>query len=257
MNLLKEGDNMMNLYVLGDVFTAKHFSGLFIVLALVVLVIILIERFFEYDDKVIKKILVISAISFLVLEAIKLGTMINDKGSYPMNHLPLHLCSFPLYSITILAFTNKDSKIHKFFIPSAYVTVFLGGFIALLYPVNIIGDAGSWLPLSDNLIPLISFMYHGLMIFVPVVLIRSVYFVPIISDLKNALIATLGFMVIALIANYVFKQDFMLLTEGNGSPFDFLLDTSQILYTGVMIVLGVFLISLFYLITSLVVKTKY
>ncbi|MBM3909875.1 MAG: hypothetical protein FJ352_03820, partial [Firmicutes bacterium] len=64
----------------------------------------------------------------------------------------------------------------------------------------------------------------------------------------KALLFTGGFALVAMIVNALTNQDFLLLNYGTGSPFQFLITNSKLLYQLKMIGLGALLISLFFIV---------
>ena len=129
-----------------------------------------------------------------------------------------------------------------------FSTVVLAGLIALLIQTNILGTELSWLPIEKNLVEITSFIFHGIMITAPLALIKLGYYKPVIHDIPKALLFTGGFAVIAMIVNAYTNQDFLLLNYGTGSPFQFLMTTSKLLYQFTIISLGALLISLFFIV---------
>ncbi len=227
-------------------FGSKHLLGLLYVLIIVVLGVMFLKK-----DK---KTLLYLAIAFYVLEILKLGYMVIQKGSFPMNHLPFHLCSIPLYVYPIIYFSKEGSHLNKFAKAAGYSTVLAAGITALVIPVNIIGSNDSWFPFTDNFSPLVSFTFHGLMIMTPIYMIKSLKYKLEVFDIVRAIVFTMGLMILALIANGVLDKDYMLLNYGNGSPLVFLLDYGQFVYTGSMILLGLIMISIFTSVTLLIQK---
>jgi hypothetical protein len=132
--------------------------------------------------------------------------------------------------------------------PAAFSTVMLAVLIALLIPSNILGVSNSWIPLSENYVEIASFSYHGLMMLAPLALIKVRYYQPSMKDIPYAFGFTGIFAIVAMIVNHFTNQDFLLLNYGTGSPFQFLIGTSKLLYQFVMIALGAILISLFFVI---------
>lgn len=141
-----------------QVFGFKHLTGLLAIVFLIVLLLYLCEKKFSDKQRIV---LIVSTIFILALEIAKLGFLIVRDGSFPMNHLPLQLCSLPLYLVPILAFAKPKSKVLSFVKPAAYATVLFGGMVALLLPFNVIGNAVNWVPLSGNILPIRSFLFHG------------------------------------------------------------------------------------------------
>lgn len=242
----------MNLFLASaPLFGSKHLIGLFVVIIFVVLALFLVERY----QVTFKNVILVVTIGLLLFEAIKLIFTTIDNGSFPMYHLPFHLCSLPLYLYPILAFSKRTDFV-KFVLPAAYATVLFGGLIALLYPANILGSETTWALTKSNVLPYISFVYHGLMIFGPVYLIRSGFYRIKMANIKEAFIVTFIFMVAAIIVNYTLEKDFMLLREGNGSPFQFITEISPLLYTVVMILIGFLAVAIFHSVTCLFVKQE-
>ena len=226
------------------IFGSKHLIGLLFVVILLIGLHVLRKRK-EVEHK--KMILWIS-IAFIVMEIIKLTIMTVNKGAFPMNQLPLHLCSLCLYVYPILYFTKKDSTLEKFVLPAAFATVLAAAVAALVLPTNIIGNNDHWIPFTDNFYPFLSFVYHGLMVYAALYLLNSGYLKLTFKDIPRAWATTGVLMVVAIIANAVLDKDYMLLRTGNGSPLVFLLDNGQLVYTFSMIGLGLFIIALFILV---------
>lgn len=234
-------------------FGSKHLIGLlFVAILIIVLLFIYKEKSYEDNKKVIFRL----SIAFLLLEIVKLLSLTIRDSSFPMNHLPFHLCSLTLYLYPILYFAKKDSFLENLVKPAAYAGVLVATLAALIMPTNIIGSNDSWLPFNDNYYPLLSFLYHGIMLFAPIYLIRSGYYKAKLKDIPKALGVTSVLMIFALIANALLDKDFMLLNTGNGSPLNFLLENGQLVYTFSMIMLGYIVISLIMLITVLITILK-
>jgi uncharacterized membrane protein YwaF len=231
------------------VFGSKHIIGLVIVIILVIAAMMFVEK----KEVKKEKVLVVATIGFLVIEVTKLTFITIDDGVFPLYHIPLHLCSLPLYLYPIIVWSNNE-KVKQFVIPASFATILFGGMIALLYPSNILGSEDTWAFTKNNFLPYISFIYHGIMIFAPIYLLRSGIYKIKGRHIKEAYIVSLIFMLIAIIVNYVLDKDFMLLHYGNGSPFQFLREVSPLLYTSVMIVLGLIAIAVFHFVTVLVRK---
>lgn len=242
----------MNLLT-APLFGSKHLIGIAYVIVLIT-VLLLTNK--DKDYKANKLMMLKLSIAFILLEAIKLTVMTIRDSSFPMNHLPLHLCSLPLYLYPILYFAKKDSILEKFVKPAAFAGVLAATIIALIVPTNILGSNDVWLPFDNNFFPLLSFTYHGIMLFAPIYLVNSGYYKISLKDIPKALGVTSVLMIFAMIANALLDRDFMLLNTGNGSPLQFLLDNSQLVYTSTMILLGLIIISLIIAITVAIIAIK-
>lgn len=239
----------MNLLV--PLFGFKHVTGLLAVVLLVVVLFIVMGKLKVKE----KQFAFIFMIVFFVLEIIKISYMWYGD-TYPMNHLPFHLCSMPLYLFPVYYFSKAGSKLEYFTKAGIYGVVFMAGFIALVMPTNIIGSYESWALVQDNFLPILSFVYHGTMIFVSLYILKRGFYKFKYKDVLKAFTCALALMVFAIIANMIFDKDFMLLNRGSGSPFQFLIETSQLLYTFSMIFLGFFIIHLDFAVTKLVYMVK-
>jgi hypothetical protein len=188
---------------------------------------------------------------FLGIELLRLTFLIIRDGGLAIYQLPLNLCSVPLYLYPAISLDKKNGVLKKRLMPAAFATVMLAGLIALLIPTNILGPEMFWLPLDKNYVEIASFTFHAVMIAAPLALIKLDYYKPKLGDIGYALTFTGGFAAIAMIVNAFTNQDFLLLNDGNGSPFQFLITESKLLYQSTMIALGAFLISLFFVFANL------
>jgi uncharacterized membrane protein YwaF len=225
-------------------FGPKHLSGLFVIF----IVTVLFLMFFKKQSISLKRINLTFFILFLLLELIKywVGLVRNDY-SFPINYLPLQLCSLPIYIYLLLQFNNK--RLNEWLYPAAFAPVLLAGMLALLIPVNIIGNETTWAITEDNILPILSFAYHGLMILSSLVMISHKDYKFEKQGYKKAIVVVLILTVIAILFNSIFDTDFMLLNRGNGSPFGFLVEISKSLHAAFMIALGSLLIFLIHFFT--------
>lgn len=234
-------------------FGSKHIIGVLMVIVVVV-VLMFINK--EESDEKHKKMMLKFTIAFIGLEVIKLLFMTIRDSSFPMNHLPFHLCSLPLYLYLILYFAKEDSKLALFVKPAAYMGVLLAAIVALALPTNILGNNDTWFSIDENFLPLLSFVYHALMIFAPLYMINRGYYTVKVSDIPKAMLTISFLMVAAVLFNALLDTDYMLLNTGKGSPLVFLLDYGQLVYTFSMIALGLILIACGGYITVGVIKLK-
>lgn len=151
-------------------FGSKHLIGILFITVFFILVSTLIKKDKVQDQN---KFILIIMIAFYVLEVLKIGYIIYLDKAYPIYQLPFHLCSIPLYLYPLMYFMKNTKFVDKYIKPASYSLVLIAGIMALALPTNILGSQISWLPLKDNILPIISFFYHGLMIF------SSIYFIEI------------------------------------------------------------------------------
>ncbi|MDY0023463.1 MAG: YwaF family protein [Candidatus Izemoplasmatales bacterium] len=231
-------------------FGLKHIIGILFVILLFSSIALIYKKYKFLNDR---KILIIFLIVFYILEIIKITYIMSiSDWVYPIYQLQLQFCSLPLYLYPLMVIFKDFKFVDKFIKPAAYSLIMLAGLLALIMPVNIIGNSNSWLPLSDNILPIISFIYHGLMIFSSLWLLKSKYYNFNIKNYFNAMVVGLIYATIGMIANVLLDQDYMLLNKGNGSPLQFIIEISKPLYLLTMIGGFGFLVFIVFLVTNLV-----
>jgi hypothetical protein len=234
--------------LLAQVFGDKHLFGSgFLLLGVFVFLILLKKKASNLKDQQRFYLYLFTGL-FLVLELLRLIFLFGRDGGLAIYQLPLNLCSVPLYLYPAISLDKKDGKLKKWLMPAAFATVMLAGLIALLIPTNILGPEMFWLPIDKNYVEIASFTYHAVMIAAPLALIKLDYYKPKLSDIGYALAFTGGFAAVAMTVNAFTNQDFLLLNHGNGSPFQFLITDSKLLYQATMIGLGALLISMFFIV---------
>jgi uncharacterized membrane protein YwaF len=222
------------------VFGSKHLIGLLAVVVLNVALYVVFQRRVKSE----KTFVWILTIMFYVLEFIKIGYLIIRDGEFPMNHIPLHLCSMPLYAYLVWLLAKEGTMLKEAAKATAFGTVLIAGITALVMPVNIIGNLDNWALEADNFLPILSFVFHGLMVFSGWYIVKSGFLQVTKRTTLLAIAFTSALMVVALIVNGLTGSDYMLLNEGKGSPLVFLRDIAPLLYTLTMILLGYALIAL-------------
>lgn len=216
------------------VFGSKHLIGLLAVVLLNVGLAIVFSRRVREE----KTFVLLFTITFYVLEVVKIGYLLVRDGNFPMNHIPLHLCSMPLYAYPVWLFAKDGSLLKQAARATAFGTVLIAAITALVMPVNIIGDLDNWALVQDNFLPILSFLFHGLMVFSGWYIVKAGFLTISRTTTLQAIAFTSVLMVVALVVNAATGRDFMLLNEGKGSPLVFLRDIAPLLYTVTMILLG-------------------
>jgi hypothetical protein len=229
-----------------QVFGEKHLFGTsFLLLALFIFLMLLKKNVTDLKNQQRFYLYLFTGL-FLGIESIRLIFLFFRDGGLAIYQLPLNLCSVPLYLYPVISLDKKNGQLKKWLMPAAFSTTMLAGFIALLIPTNILGPEMFWLPIDKNYVEIASFTYHAVMIAAPLALIKLDYYKPTLNDIGYALAFSFAFAVVAMTVNAFTNQDFLLLNNGNGSPFQFLIEDSKLLYQFTMIGLGAFLISLFF-----------
>lgn len=237
-------------------FGMKHLTGTTIVTLGIIVGAILFYRQGEVSYKKQKQLIIHFSIFFVVLESLNLIMITLNDGQFPLYQLPFHLCSMPLYTYPLLSFSKENSTLRKIISPAAFAVLFGAGVVTLALPTNVLGGAPRWLPLSDNILPLISFTYHGLMVLSSFMLVFTGYYKPKYRDVFWAVLITLVLAGFATIANMNLGTDYMLINVGNGSPLQFLYAINPWLYRVSMIGLAISLLTVIMSTASLLTRPK-
>jgi hypothetical protein len=234
-----------------QVFGDKHLFGTGFLLLAVFVFLFLLKKSKTDLKKQQRFYLYLFTVLFLVIESLRLIFLLIRDGGLAIYQLPLNLCSVPLYLYPAISLDKKNGRLKQWLMPAAFATVMLAGLIALLIPSNILGPELFWLPIDKNYVEIASFTFHAVMIAAPLALIKLDFYKPKMSDIGYALAFTAGFAAVAMTVNALTNQDFLLLNYGNGSPFQFLITESKLLYQATMIGLGAFLITMFFVFANL------
>lgn len=234
-----------------QVFGDKHLFGTGFLLLAVFVFLFLLKKSKTDLKKQQRFYLYLFTVLFLVIESLRLIFLLIRDGGLAIYQLPLNLCSVPLYLYPAISLDKRNGRLKQWLMPAAFATVMLAGLIALLIPSNILGPELFWLPIDKNYVEIASFTFHAVMIAAPLALIKLDFYKPKMSDIGYALAFTAGFAAVAMTVNALTNQDFLLLNNGNGSPFQFLITESKLLYQATMIGLGAFLITMFFVFANL------
>ncbi len=237
--------------IMAQVFGDKHLFGTGFLLLAVFVFLFLLKKSKTDPKKQQRFYLYLFTVLFLVIESLRLIFLFIRDGGLAIYQLPLNLCSVPLYLYPAISLDKKNGRLKQWLMPAAFATVMLAGLIALLIPSNILGPEMFWLPIDKNYVEIASFTFHAVMIAAPLALIKLDFYKPKLSDVGYALAFTGGFAAVAMTVNALTNQDFLLLNYGNGSPFQFLITESKLLYQATMIGLGAFLITMFFVFANL------
>ena len=237
-----------------DLFCNKHIIGL-IWVSVYIAALFVIGHFAKKKISV-RTILKIGALLLIAMEAVKLTYYFIDDGFSNWQHMfPIQFCSLMLYCYPVLAFSK--GKLSEFIKPFAYVCGTMAGLLALILPTNILGDTTiGWLQ-KGNFYPLISFIYHGFMVFYSIFLLTSGFYRPKMKHILNNVIIGTVFAAIAQGLNVWWDRDYMMLNKGIGNPLLFILtDYGRIAYYAAHLVLMIVLSALLLGIGILVNKSR-
>lgn len=217
-------------------FGTKHLIGTITVLVLVTLSLFFLLKIFKIKNH--GRVLKIATVILLFLEVLKQTKGIIDAGEYPLWALPFQLCSVPLYLFPIVAFSK--GKFRDFLLPGTYTISLCAALAMLAYPSTVLGTTDVWIPLEGNYFPLVSFSFHGIMIFFALYMVFSGIYQPRLRDYPKAYGTLVFFAIVAIVVNSIFKTtDMMFLNTGYGMPFSFLLyDFNRFIYYAFMALLA-------------------
>lgn len=210
-----------------NLYGTKHLIGLgWTAVLILLLTIISIKTQKKYGEVLILKV---GALIFLSLELIKY-IYLYFNGGLSFFYFPIQFCSLMLYAYPIIAFGDK--KLSSIVLPFAYVGGLVAGLLALLMPTNILGNPDTkWLD-WNNFLYTLSFIYHAFMIYYSAYLIISKKYKAKLSDIKNVVIITSFFALVAQTLNILSDNDFMMLNRGSGNPLSFLMEYNYLYYIG-------------------------
>lgn len=226
-----------------DVFGPKHVSGSVFIIVLVYALLMILRH---QSTAKAKRTLKVSAILLLGLEVFKYTFAIITRGRLSKSLFPFNLCSYFLYTIPIVAFGK--GKVRAFVMPFTYTVGIVASLLVFIYPSTVLGNARFWIPVEGDLLPYQSFLYHGLMLFSAIFLVRSKVYKPRLSDMPKVFIMLIGMAAMSGTINIFLETDYMFLRTASGNPFQFLLtEYNYLAYMGMMLFLGIILILLTYL----------
>jgi uncharacterized membrane protein YwaF len=197
--------------------TIKHIQGL----AICLLLIIVILRILLKGKRNVNRVILSFIITFYVLEILKNIFLYQWYGHYNLSNLPFYLCSAPLYILWGLIVFKEGTN--KKILKGIIYGVFLGSSIVpMLIPKFIIGSKDFWDFSMDNLIPMISYLFHSLMLLIPLYMILSKYYKPKYFDLIYMNIYLVVWSSIVYVVNHLLQTNFMFLNDPVKSPIAFL-----------------------------------
>lgn len=191
----------------------------------------------------------------LILEIMKQAKAIADGGWYPLWALPFQLCSVPIYLMPLVAFGPK--KLSAFVAPGCFTINLFAALAMLAYPSTVLGTTDTWFPLVGNYYPIVSWSFHGTMIFFSLYLLFSKQYTPRLRDYPRAYLTMVFFAIIAIIANAIWNTDMMFLNTAYGMPFGFILyDYGRAAYWIFMAVLAFIVLGIPFFVAAFLPKRR-
>lgn len=211
-------------------FTFGHLALVLICFAAIIVLLFLTRKL---SSKKINLIIKIIAITVTVLEIIKIiFNIVVGRSSKLDNILPLYFCSLFLFASLIFSFSKGKVK----FVAASFL--FYGGLVGgsgfLLYPSTSLLLFPLWHFLTVH-----SMIYHTLMIFVAIVIVRKDLFTPKRNYFLSYFLFTTIFCLLALFINLIFKGNNLMLISRpiNGTILEVIWNFSNIFYTPLIIII--------------------
>lgn len=150
-------------------FTVYHLIWGIISLFIIVLGLVLLNKYKPELNKVLSVSCALSVISEIVktLSVMQMVPSSDGAMNYPyieMINMPLHLCSIQIFLMFYVRFT-KNEKMRQIFLGFMYPSCSIGAFFALLLP-SIFNPPESYLPADAFVIPHVYqfFLYHCMLV---------------------------------------------------------------------------------------------
>ena len=196
-------------------FTAPHIISLCICIALVFVFVILAKRLSDEKIKVITKIM---AITFAVLEIIKIiFKFISGEGGYIDHWFPLFFCSLFIYALFMCGFgKGMIYDIGCSFIMTGGI---VGGLAFLIVPATSLMDYPIYHFMSIH-----SMLFHSSMLFLGLTYLNRRY---LTLNLKNYALYAIGVgapLALALVLNPVIDANLMIVSAPINMPIQFIND---------------------------------
>ena len=209
-----------------QIFSVKHF----VLLAITSIAIYISVRLTDVSNKKVnKKNILIITISVWILEIIKIvfNLKIGNKGNLNA-YIPLYYCSIFLYAGLLSSFGKGFIKrIGDVFLATGGI---IGGVIFLFIPTTSI----TMYPLF-HFISIQSFIYHGSMVYVGIIVNKGNYIEIESKDIWNYIILLFVMCVVAYIININFDSNLMFISKDfPGSPVSILYRSTGKFFTPIV-----------------------
>lgn len=206
-------------------------TGHFILLIVTILSILLALKFTHKKNKEeVHKIIKTCTIVVWILEILIIIFKMNLGNIRDVNtYLPLYYCSLLLYAGLFSSFgKGKIKRTGDVFLVTGGI---IGGVVFMLLPTTSL----TTYPIF-HFVSLYSFVFHGIMVYLGILLLKTTYIKLEKSDIKYyaALVGTI--CIIAYIVNCIFDSNLMFISKNfPGTPLELLYNMTGPFYTLVMI----------------------
>lgn len=207
-------------------YNLKHLSFFIIT---IICVIIGVKCTKNNDKNNIRKIIRISTVVLWVLEILKLGFNFIVEDDQNLNRvLPLYYCSMLLYA-GFLSSVGKGvfKKMGDSFIATGAI---VGGLVFLIFPTTSLPEYPMFHFISFH-----SYVYHGIMVYLSLIINKSKYIDLKISDMKYYAVLSCVICILAYIVNVNFGTNLMFISRDfPGTPLEFIYKHTGSYFTIIM-----------------------
>jgi len=186
-------------------FSVKHISAIVIIFAIVILCLFKLKKF---NTKLQNLIIKICAIAVPVLEISHNIWLAICSGAGFTELLSLHLCGLQMYFIPLAVFTKVI--LFKDFV---FATSILGGIFAIVFPSGVAGNYPLW-----HFQTLQTFLYHGLLVFVPIAILVTTDYRPTIKRFYKVFNLFVFIATFALFIDLKFNENYLFLVTSPDMP---------------------------------------
>ena len=195
-------------------------------------VILLLKSTIKIDKKDVNKIIKKTTFILWILEIIKIiFNFAVGNAKNPNNYIPLYYCSLILYAGLLSSFAKgKLKKIGDIFIATGSI---IGGLFFLCCP----NTSLTMYPMF-HYISIQSFVFHGAMLYLGILVNITKYIDLKISDIKYYATLIVSISFISCIVNNILNTNFMFISKNfPGTPVEFIFNNTGKLFTFVMILI--------------------
>lgn len=207
-------------------FTVGHF--ILIIITLIGIVISLKKTIHKTKDEV-KQIIKNCTILIWILEFIKIVFKLCTGGIRNINnYVPLYYCSLLLYAGAFASFAKgKLQKVGEVFLATGGIA---GGVIFIIMPTTSLPTYPMW-----HFVSLHSFLYHGIMLYLGILVNATNYITLHLSDIKYYASLVGIVCVLAYIVNKIFNSNLMFISKNfPGTPIEVIYNSTGALFTPVV-----------------------
>lgn len=212
------------------IFTIGHFI---LIAITIVCIFIALKYSYKKDKKEVHNIIKCATIVICILEVIKIIFSIKQNSLHAVNtYVPLYYCSILIYAGLFSSFgTKKLKRVGDVCLATGSI---IGGIVFIIYPSTSLPTYPAF-----HFISIHSFLFHGTMIYLGLLINKTKYIELKIEDAKYFAIMIGIMSVAALVVNKTFNGNLMFISENfPETPIEILYNATHggILFTLIMIV---------------------